>query len=66
MFRRGHSYILAGQSLQNKTIRDKYPNLNLGVAITGELTEPLALTWSHVNVFFYCYAIGVYLCCVLR
>jgi len=33
----------------------------LGVAITGESNEPLALTWRHVNVFFYCYAIGVIL-----
>jgi len=61
MLRREYSYIDARQSLQNKTIREKYNNRNLGIAITGELNEPLALTWSHVNVFFYCYAIGVIL-----
>jgi len=60
MFRRGYSYLVT-KKLLNKTIREKYPKPNLEVSITGQLNEPLALTWSHVNVFFYRYAVGVIL-----
>jgi len=60
-FRRGYSDLVARQSLQNNTIREKSPTLDLGVVITGEMNKPLALTWNHVKKIFYCYAIGVIL-----